>query len=285
MSLATKASLWRETLPALKQVIAARWPWLLAFILISGAAQYFIFSQAPTPAIMAQLKANPLLFKQHPELEPHTGVLSFLIAIGQLMLTIFACYISPLFYLQLAAKNAPPQPTVGGFFYWFGKSIQKYLIWIGVLLVTGLALGILFALLAVIKPPGIIKIPLTLVSVIGVFVLSYYVYFRLYLVTPLAILGKSPVIKTSRELTKGKCWRIFWNAFALFVITGVVFIIPLLGLMYVKFHGMFSGQPANPVIDIVLPLIQSSLSGVFIMTAAVYQCTIYRIILREQRPN
>ena len=70
-------------------------------------------------------------------------------------------------------------------------------------------------------------------------VYSYYLYFRLFLVSPLALLQLKPVVRASWSLTQGQFFRLFINYVVLLLCSGLPFAL-LFGILWDQYTA--SGQ-------------------------------------------
>jgi hypothetical protein len=244
-----KISLWRTAWAEIKTTKDVWWPWVAGFIVLFTAIT--VITQLIVPVTELDREA----LKQHPEMilkffKPL--IPSFLIILG---LDLGAAYGFATLYLQHAVKNNPPAFSANNFFFWLGKILLKYL-----------------------RPmPWLLLSPL-----FGIGLIFYYrSIFRRAIVTPLAILRQEPVLQRSWDLTKDNVWRIIWGYFVLnlvimlivlgvALIPAVVWVIATHGdrqsIFYIGGHALFRGVS----------------TGTTTMANAIFSCTVYRVLLREQ---
>ncbi|MGB9152972.1 MAG: hypothetical protein WCD70_07780 [Alphaproteobacteria bacterium] len=273
-----RASFWRESLKALVPTLKTEWRWVAAFAVIMSAAQFFFYmnffsifdafasiNNQTTPAQRTEIMNKA--FAQN-----GWGGGGGLVSMA---LVAFAVYFFTILYLRSVVKKDPPEFALGNFFYWFGQCIKKY-----ALLYLPLALfGLLMGAMAVLKFTGFTAIA----GLVTFLYLFYFLYilFRLFLVTPIAVFRRSPVIKNSWNLTKGQFWRIFCGVFVQGIVLLPVYVAPFIfGLAAKEFFGSES-----PVVRFTFALTQGIGSSVCIMASVILSCTIYRILLQERRQN
>lgn len=262
-----KPSFWQEAKPELIPALKAESK-ALAAIAAAFAVLYMVFYLGFDTDVLKTGK--PDIFKEHPELV-FKGIAGFLVW-GSIYAV--AIYTSCVLYLRRVVKTAPPQISIGHFFYWLGQCIKKYL----ALVLPFFGASILLVVLGIMmKGPG-----LAAAGVLIAVAFCYYMYasFRLYVVTPIALLGRPPVIKNSWNLTKGYCWRIFTGIFVLMLILMLVFLVPAL---VVNFVVSFTDKSIFAIV--LSSILHGAYYSVSTMCSAVYVCTVYRVLLRERRAS
>ncbi len=262
----SRASLWRETLTDLKPALKVQWRWVLGVAVVFALLQFLMVSLGADPS---ELRRHPELVKQHPELPARM----YLFLFGQTLLGSSCIYLLTVLYLQTILKKSPPQLTFGNFFYWLGQ----YILWILAILVPLFSVGAILGVVTILKAPKIFMIAAVILAVVA-FVFCMHIMLRLYVVSPIAIFRRKPILKNSWELTKGQCWRIFWNALMPLLIIYLVFAVPLIAAALVS--KMFAG---TLVAKLFSSVIQGGLQSVIDLSFAIFMCTTYRILLRERK--
>lgn len=255
-----RASMIGESFRAMMASWGEMLPYLVGFGVFSAILTYcqgYVFSEN---SLLAQVKDNPDLLKQDPKLldqvltEWKNVMLPFLSYylvswLGYLV----AWYVFTVQFLRTLTTKAPAC-SVGGFFQWLGPMIWKY-----------------------IRPILWILLP-----IIGIFFYTRSVV-RYTLVSPLVILGRTPSLKKSWDLTQGNWWRIFFSQMVLgFGVTLAIFaffFIPAL-VLGLTTHG----DTRSPVYLVVDSAVSGIAASLIIWTGAVFSCVAYRVLLQERRP-
>jgi hypothetical protein len=244
---------------------------VIGFGLLMAAMQFFLGEPVSpmNPDTLAQIQQNPDLIRhptaaflgQHPEYEkpPVLATLGYLMI--NILLHVGSVYAFTMTYLRFAMRKNQPEYDVGGFFYWLGKILWKYirpLLWV-------------------------------LLPIVGFF---FYVrsLIRSAAVSPLAILQRGPELEASWEMTEGHAWRIFWNQICLDVFLGftifLILIIPgiILGII-VGMHGGSSmlDNFGTPAFRIAIGLVSGMTSSFMLLANSVFSCTVYRVLLQERK--
>lgn len=247
----SKASLLGETLKEIKINLKVLAPRVLLFTIAEAAVQIpLILSITQMPALQ-QLQNDPQFAANNPAaatevLHQVLGLFSVLIPLI-IFISSVGVYYFTVSYLRVAVKKSPPNYSVKNFFHWFCMVAWKSL-----------------------RP-----ILWNLIPVAGVFIYLRSLI-RYQVVGPLAIFGRSPELKRSWDLTKGNVWRILLNQIGLVIIVALAIYLPV--YMLLKIVGNTS------IIFKILSGIVAAFQGSFmVMVSAVYSCTVYRILLSEQR--
>ena len=262
----TELSFWQETKPELIPTLKAE-ALAIGVVALLLAGVYFILSMSFD---MDSIKNNPNIFKEHPELLINGAGYGFVWC----SIYAVAIYTFCTLYLRRAVKTSPPQLSLGNFFYWLGKSVQKGL---------ALVLPLLFFTIAVIGIVVVAKLQGAFAVLFGLIEFAgfcYYIHaaFRMCLVTPIAILRRKAVLKNSWTITQGYCWRIFTGGFMLALVMFLVFLVPSILV------AVLSAISPKSVITIALSsLIHGAFYSAMIMCSVVYNCTVYRVLLRQKK--
>ena len=274
-----RASFWRESLRALLPTLRSEWRWVVCFVLLMATA-HSVSHQLLAGFDPKTIKENPSLF-----LVPFLQSMAIIIAP-----IIPANFIFTVLFLRREVKRDPPELTLMLFVFWLWKSMEKYvLLFAPVLAVT--ALGFLIdRQVSQIDPAQqtLFEIPVKEVLALGallpqmlIFILFFYVSLRLWLVTPLAVLRRRPVIRSTWALTHHQVWRLLTGAFAQHFIVFVCFLIPfVLEGVAVSLWG--EGSVAVQFASALLGGIWGLVVG---LASVIYACTACRILLHEQENN
>lgn len=269
-----RASFWRESLRELMTTLESEAKWVIGFVVVIALAQFLLASGLDVDALSNQLKDAHITSAQRQEIMQKIMTQGIYFGLPLLLIMVISVYTFTTLYLRRMAKSTPPQFGVGHFFFWLGKSIQKYLL----LILPPLLLGMVTVLL------GALHFPKALVAAVFIAISLFFlmIIFRLSLVTPLAILHRQPVIKKSWEITKGHCWRIWWGAFVQFIL---YFLVCLIAAILQSIAKMVLGDLGflSAGIQFLSALINGVLISVFGLAMAVYYCTVLRILLQEQK--
>lgn len=272
-----RASFWRETLLPLKRTIQLQWRWVLGLALAMAAAQFVIYGKFDQKALESQISNDPKDAAKNLAVMAKMWGYMGRAFVAQAMLYAVAVYVSTSLFLQREAISSPPQMSLGNFLYWFFKGCQRYLIVLLPILLLGVAFGVLGAL-QISQPVTKLVAPILLAATI---VFCLFLTYRLSLITPLAVLRREPVLRTSWQITEGQCWRIWWGFFVLSLIVLPVFLIPYAGSVIAAEQWGDISIGAR-----LLSAVAQGVWGAVIATAsAVYYCTVYRILLHEPRNN
>jgi hypothetical protein len=250
-----RASLWREAWSAIKASAPSFWPWALGFGVVLAIPYFLMMFFAPSD-IQQQLRANPQLFKQHPEIAQQYLVglwhqLPWFILLFLIMS--LGYYIFTVMYLRFAMINNCPNYSVGGYFYWLGKVLLKWLRFLWVL-----------------------------IPILGFFIYMRSIL-RYQLVCPLAALRHGSELKTSWNLTKCNWWRIFGNAFVLGLLLAVIiaglFVISLIPIFVI--FALIHLDQHSTAFQLVISLTQGLTGSVMMASFSIFSCTTYRILSQE----
>jgi hypothetical protein len=273
-----RASFWREALHELKLFVKVEWQWVALFAALAAIKQLLMAANFDTNELVNRLKEAQGNYGQSiavfNQFLPHI----ILSTLSDLTIAALATYTFTVLYLRQFAQATVPALTAANFFYWLGKVAQKYwkLSWpflLGVLIYVGFD-----ALKAADSVMNVVVFLLVLASMAWVFYF-YYGLYLLYLVTPLAVLRRDDVMKTSSELTKVHLWRIWWGSVMVIVVLFIVFFIPLAANAWVTGQYGATSAPAQALSSIV----QGAWRALAEVALAIYACTVYRILLQEQK--
>jgi hypothetical protein len=140
-------------------------------------------------------------------------------------------------------------------------------------------MGVAYGAVAALKPDA--EGPARIVSVIlfsfWMFYFCYGIYLY-YLVSPLAILRKEPVLKTSAQMTVAELWRIFWGTVVLWFV--LFFLLLPFGIVSLGLSHAFGEMSSQAyALSALMGGVGTALTTV---TMAVYACVAYRILSKEQ---
>jgi hypothetical protein len=214
------------------------------------------------------LGKDPHYLQQHPEAIKSIAkscVFQFILIVPQ-------TYVFTVSYLRRELQTGTPEFSANNFFYWLGKAVQKFLLLLvpGLIMVSLLSVGVIFKLVILCIFFFLLSIPVLWF----VFLLTY----RLILVTPLAVLRQTPVFKTSWNLTRGNWWRLFGN---FVVLSFVLFLTIYLPFLIVKYFLALFLDPASTFMSFILTLGQGVWQAVSGLAMVIFNCTTYRVLLRE----
>lgn len=258
-----RASLFKETLKAAYASARWLWPWILgtmATMLVLYALQYNSISHSPAMEMVRQCQSKAYEFKQHPELGRQCAAANFAVIPKYFVFLLPMFLIESIFiygftvaFLRLAMKTARPEYSFGGYFYWLGKVIWKYTrpcLWL-------------------------------LIPIVGMFFYCRSLV-KYALVTPLAVLRRTPELQKSWDMTTGHWWRIFWNQVGLIICIAVplwiLFLLPLIItpkdiLSYARSSDM------QVISALMMPLYNVAVLGL----SVIFSCTTYRVLLQEKK--
>lgn len=272
-----RVSFCRDFLSEFLVFLKAEWRWILVFSLVLSAGSVVAFAGVDLQDLAALREQAWTSRENAVEFLSKYGQSSLLFAIYVVLVKIAATYIMTAIGLRSLGLTSEPQLSWRGFFYWFVKIVQKYaLVVLPAFLAAVLVGGIRFW--GLVDPnsfvAGFVLASLPLAAISFSFVGLYF----LYVVSPLAVLGRKSVIRTSIRLTKKHLWRIFWPSIVillgLFAAFAPVFLAQWGSL---KFLGMYS-----PLGYIVSSFVESLWDATLLSAMTLYACVVYRALDREE---
>lgn len=273
-----RASLWREAMRDLVSFSISDGLWIAFFAMIAAIEQRLTFFDYHFEVIQDQLlqtQGDPAKTAEIiSPIMPHMMYSAVMVACVMLLST----YAFTVVYLRFSEQIGASGFSVKGFFYWLGQIAQKYLIlllpYILIMVASDLVGGLRISDDAHAKATTLFL----------VLTLMWWVYFTygfcaLIFVSPLAVLRKAPVIKTSFELSKKHFWRIGGDWLILATVLSISFL-PLY-VIDLWLPGAF-GEAAFKT-----HTLSAFVNGLMISLTsaglAIFSCVTYRILLQEQK--
>lgn len=250
----SKVSLFSETLKEIKTNIKVLVPYLLVIGVVFAVVEISMAFSFASSDVLHKLQSDPKATRNDPAagIEAfHLFVRSFVIFAPLLFIVnSSALYLFSTTYLRAVVKKDPPICSLKNYFYWLGKVVWK----------------------------NVRPIPWILIPVVGLF-FYWRSLLRYQVVGPLALFKRGPELKRSWDLTENNVWRILLNLIGvgLVLVLSVwgVFLIPLVFLAFIGHASM--------IYQIVSALATATQGCIITLGSAVYSCTVYRVLLTEQR--
>jgi|GEM_PF-3331509 len=268
-------SLWRETWREFKASAPVWWPWVL------GAAVIFAFIVLASftfgGATLSVGRDNVEALKENSKLLTLKVITEFL----SLIVNILCVYVFTVLYLRYAVKKNPPEFGFGNFFYWLGRVVAKYAVVLGPVIIASVIIAVIASASSHKGSDGDNAFSFVFAMILAAaFIFAAVAAIRLMLVTPLAIFRRKPVLKRSWNLTLGNWWRIFGNSLMLMLI---LFVLMIVGGIAFVIIAMFAGGNDSMLGRGLWGLFMGLFSSGTIMLWCIFTCTVYRVLLREQR--
>jgi hypothetical protein len=262
----------RDTFADLMRFLKEEWQWVVGFGALMAIKQLIPFLNFDFQEFANLLKASSqpqgdmaaatLYFVQH----FHNIVLSVLAA---LMLSALSLWSFTVLYMKIFAQGQVEFSTQN-FLFWLAKVVQKYLLLLAPFVILGIAYAIASKMLGP-EPPHLLTASSVMLFVIWIFG-SCYGVLRLFLVSPLAVLHRQPVIRTSARLTNNNVLRIWAGAIIVFL--GLMLVAMPLALVHfsvMQTYGMTSVEAGT-----LQSVINGFVSSLGNATMTVYACVVYR---------
>ncbi|MDD4617396.1 MAG: hypothetical protein PHW76_09915 [Alphaproteobacteria bacterium] len=269
---------WRETLREFVRFMKAEWQWVLIFAAIFAIKELIPALNLDSAKISELSKAaaeqkdytafNAYVHDHMPNLVASVASSLLIAAVSMYAYTVLAFRMTPL--------GSPPILSVKGFSLWFLEMLKKY----SLMFLPFMLLGALYSAAASFADENAQKtlwntyFSLFIVWMFG----AGFVFFRLLAVSPLAVLRRENVLKTSAALTKGNMYRI-WYSFVIVVII-VLLVEPPLALLHEQVMRAYgAGSMPAFVLKVIIGGLISSIANAGLAT---YACVVCRTLLQEQ---
>lgn len=256
------SSLWRETFHELKPIVRAEWRWIAGFSLFMAVMQ-FLTNQDIDPHIVT---AHQGTIQDQANTTRDALLGNPILGVFDVPFLYFCCAVA----IKSLFKDKKLDISVGHFFYWIWKNTQKYLIMLAFFT---------FGVFLVEQTAGTDWQVYALGAAVTLMLYSYYVYFRLFLVSPLALSQHKPVLRASWALTKGQFFRLFINYVVVLLCSGLPFM-----LLFAVFWDQYfvSGQELLKLYLFLLALTHGTMTSLMAMIAGVYSAVCYRTLSNEK---
>lgn len=272
-----RTSLWRESLQTFFVLARENWQKIFIFSALVWIVSLLAYLGCdPEEVALIQKygaedygKAFEFLSKYYP------NVLFYLVSIAAVKLVSF------FIFTGVGLRFVLPQDEVDsswrGFFCWFGELVKKYILLFLPMLVLLLVGGAVLYLGILKDYAGIVKFGLVWFF-FSSFVYFFWGFFLLFLVSPLALLRRRPVLKTSFALMKGNIWRVLWQSMVVGIVLFVCFFpFAIINALAASFGAVSAGS-----LYVYSTLVSAVFMSFSILLSSSYACVVVRTLIREK---
>ncbi len=268
-------ALWREMLRDYVTFAKAKWMGLVfiaAIVALKGMIPVLNYDIDKLQSLVAAAGKS----KDVSELNAFVAVNGFAMiftTVFQIAGFIGVSYILTVMGLKVLLPNASQHLSIKGFALWLFRMMQKYVLILGPFVVLRVGAGALANMKPQENRSAIAWIYLALLFVWVAY--AGHFLLRLILVSPLSVLGRDQVFKTSTDMTKGNLYRIWSGLLSVLAIVLIVFIPLALLHSEVTTKGTIQADVLRAISDGII-------TSVFLSAWTLYACSVYRALLQEQ---
>ena len=277
-----RASFWRETFLSFKTALPFEGRWIIVLGIIVAISSYLLAANPDMIAMQGQLgKSAKSSAEKMDDLAKLWKAFGPIFAI-QMIAFVIAFYSLAALYLRRVAPTSSPQFSPENFLLWIGTVCLKIFITIAIGAGIGVIAGLAFVVATHLGAPKFLLVTGGVLLWGTLIVVISFVSLRLCLTAPLSILRRRPILETSWKITQGSCWRIFRGNLALVFF----FLLPLTIAVALVDWGAKSLLGATTIpTQIIIAVLEGLKGGAYLLLSVIYSCTVYRILLQEQRPQ